>query len=627
MKLPRTKNLWENTPFLVAVSGMATTLIMIYALRLWRADLFYSFTADKGQAAFSQMLIQNLMETGWFQTASRLGGEGGQQLWGYPWSDSLHAALLLLISWFTKSAAATQNLYFLLSFPLATMSAVLALRSLKLSPAASVFSGILYAFMPYHFWRGTGDLLLSAYYMVPLGICLALWTMEGRLHLEFSRKNSFLQNMKANKHLLGPVVIALGISSTGIHYAFFALVLVFIAILWRVFRDYKVTRSTAGGILSGLLILFGVLLNRLPSWIYSLSGGETTVLFDRAIQTGEVYSLKLIDLIIPNSMHQTWTFRYMVSVFRAAEPVTNENTSVALGILGACGLMLLLLYPIFMSRPNTPEKKLYRNVAVLTYGCLLLSSFGGFCSAIYRFALKDVYSYYQICVFIFFLSLTALSLCIDAIVYGKGSTTKKDSIPREKESKAGRFTPVYRRYRQGRDRIVVFYRKHRTKLAVLLLPLLFVGLFDIIPFEAAYSYGGAKATETIRSAFFEDAEKTLGKDAYVFLLPYTAFPKSEDATGTDPYIQLLPYLYTDSLHISSGAVRGSKSDAWYQSVAALRGAELIACLRQSGYTAIYIDLENASDGSLRKLSEDLSSITGHAPIRSDDGNQCLILLS
>lgn len=625
MKLPRAKNIWENTPFLVAISGLATTLIMIYALRLWRADLFCSFTADNGQSSFTQMLIQNLMETGRLETSSRLGGQNGQQLWGLASSDALHAGILLLISLFTRSSVATQNIYFLLSFPLATMSAVLALRSLRLTPAVSVFSGILYAFMPYHFWRGTEDLLLSAYYMVPLGLCLALWTMDGRLHLAFSRKQSLKENVRANRHLLGPLVIALAMSSTGLHYAFFAAVLVLVSILWRVIRDHQFTRAAGGGFLSLLTLLFGVFLNRLPAIFYVLSAGKTVTPYNHIISTGETYSLKLIDLIIPNSMHQTWTFRYMVSVFRAAEPVTNENTSVALGIFGACGLLLLLFYPIFLSRPDTPEKKLYRNLSVLLYTALLLSSFGGFSSVLYRYAFQDVYAYYQICVFIFFLSLAALSLFMDAVLYGKGSSTQKAPARKEKGTRTGRLAKVIAAGRGYTSHTVCIYRKHRAKLAVFLLPFLFVALFDLIPFEAAYSYAESKAVVTQRQVFFAAAEQSAGDDAHVFVLPYSPFYKSDDSTTADAYTGLIPYLYTESLHFSSGAVRDSESDMWYRNMSTLHGEELLSALRESGYTAIYFDLRKDTDKSSRKSLNELANLVGRQPI-PDQNKQIYFLV-
>ena len=331
------------------------------------------------------------------------------------------------------------------------------------------------------------------------------------------------------------------------------------------------------------------------------------------ISTGETYSLKLIDMIVPNSMHQSWTFRYMVSVFRAAEPVTNENISVALGILGACGLMLLLFYPIFMSRPDTPEKKLYRNLSVLLYTAILVSSFGGFSSVLYRYVFQDVYAYYQMCVFIFFLSLASLSLFMDAVLYGKGSAVKRAPV-RSMIVKEGRLARFAARSRAYTSRTIALYRIHRAKLTIILIPLLLIALFDLIPFEAAYPYNQTKAIVTERQAFFSRAEKEIGDGAYVFVLPYSPFSKSDDSTATDVYMDLMPYLYTDSLHFSYGAVRGSKSDLWYKNTSALRGEELLSALRESGYTAIYFDLRNDSDNSSQKLLYELADLVGNQPI-------------
>ena len=72
------------------------------------------------------------------------------------------------------------NVFFLLTFPLVGLAAYLVLRRLTLSPNVAIVCSILYALLPYHFLRGEGHLLLSAYYAVPLGAWLVLSVLADR---------------------------------------------------------------------------------------------------------------------------------------------------------------------------------------------------------------------------------------------------------------------------------------------------------------------------------------------------------------------------------------------------------------------------------------------------------------
>ena len=63
--------------------------------------------------------------------------------------------------------AVVLNTYFILTFPLAAMSAAWFLRIVGLRRVTAAAFAVLYAFAPYHFLRGEVHLFLSAYYVVP----------------------------------------------------------------------------------------------------------------------------------------------------------------------------------------------------------------------------------------------------------------------------------------------------------------------------------------------------------------------------------------------------------------------------------------------------------------------------
>ena len=59
-------------------------------------------------------------------------------------------------------------------FPLTTATTIWALREMGVSRLWALVFGLLYAFQPYHFLRGTGHYFLSAYYLVPPFIWLVV---------------------------------------------------------------------------------------------------------------------------------------------------------------------------------------------------------------------------------------------------------------------------------------------------------------------------------------------------------------------------------------------------------------------------------------------------------------------
>src|SRR5205814_2219326 len=101
--------------------------------------------------------------------------------------------LLRVLGALTGDPAATVNLLFVLSFPLVAVAALLVLRRLRVSALPAAVGALLYAFLPYHFYRGENHLFLSGYYTVPLAVYLALGLLDGRADDHRSRRQMLLR--------------------------------------------------------------------------------------------------------------------------------------------------------------------------------------------------------------------------------------------------------------------------------------------------------------------------------------------------------------------------------------------------------------------------------------------------
>ena len=612
MKGRMSQKFLERTPVLVLLSGILSSLIMFYVMQLWRADLHYVFASGSGDYILERMGIQNLIETGTRNLATRLGGFSGQQLYDYPVSDAFNYGIMKVMSLFTRDSAVIMNLFYLLTFPLAAMTSMLALSKIDISRTMSLFCSLLYPFMGYHFWRNENHLLLSAYYMVPLGILVVLWLMNGEQKMSFSRKKSFRKNVEENRKFLYSVLICLIISSTGVYYAFFMCFFLLFATIKTLFDERRWTKITTAGTVFLLTIAGGSAANFLPSFLYHLSGGERVASMPRAISDAETYGLKLIDLFIPTTGHHLGRFRNLVDLFHNSEPLANENTCVSLGILGSIGFIILLLYPLVAARSATLRQKLLRNLCLLAYAGILLATFGGFSSVVYRYIVHGIRAYNRICVFLFFFALAALAIFADAVIWGTKADT--DSI-----------RPVDALQRKPRyNGLVRFYKKHRRKLSIFLLPLLLLGLFDQVPVISVYPYESNKQTVQTVEAYFQQLEASVPEGTYVFALPYVAFPEPGVWYGSGPSSQLEGYLSTRTIHWSCAPIRGGREDAWLQSVAAMPAADMLAAVKAAGYHGIYINLLNYPDGTLAALKDELIVLSGSTPLVSSDGQKVFI---
>src|SRR5687767_6331660 len=153
-------------------------LILCFLLKLWRADLRVPFHYN-GDALLHAMFIKGIADNGWYWQNPSLGAPNGLQMYDFPAVDNSAAAVLAFIGLFTDHPFLILNIFYLLTFPLVTISSLYVLRRFKLSYAPALFASLLFTFLPYHFMRGESHLFLSAYYFVPHVVMVLLWVASG----------------------------------------------------------------------------------------------------------------------------------------------------------------------------------------------------------------------------------------------------------------------------------------------------------------------------------------------------------------------------------------------------------------------------------------------------------------
>jgi len=257
------------TPY--AVATLLCLLILVWALRLWEADLAVPFN-HQSDSLLMQMWIKSLIDNGWYLHNSYVGAPAGLDMHDYPLDDNLHFALLKLIALVCGNWEQTYNAYFLLTFPLTTWTSLFVLRRVGVSFAPALLVSLLYTFLPYHYER-IQHLFLASYYLIPLGVMILLWIYQDVPPLVVWDE----QEQRCRWHLgsrrsLGSLVICLLIGSGGIYYAFFCC---FFLLLTGAISAYRRRMLYPFWSATGLVLITGlsVAANLPPSLLYARDQG------------------------------------------------------------------------------------------------------------------------------------------------------------------------------------------------------------------------------------------------------------------------------------------------------------------------------------------------------------------
>ena len=477
------------------------------------------------------------------------------------------------------------NLFWLLGFPLAAVTAWWVMRDLGLPGIAAVTCGVIYALLPYHFWRGEGHVFLSAYYAVPLGCWLVLRVLARRPLAELRQGTGPVRSRLRLRSLLLPAAFCIVLGSTGIYYAVFAILLLCFSALVVVW-DREGRRPAVEGIAAAGLIGLVLLLNLLPSIGYHADNGDNPVVAKRGPGESEQYGLSLIGMLLPRDEHRVAELADWKEDFMTRTPTPGEGAS--LGFIAAGGLLFcfLLVLRSALARGSGRAPPALQAAALAATLAFLIGTVGGISSIFARTVGPEIRSWSRISIFIAFFALVAVGWGL-AWVCGRLA---------QRPGRNGRILPV-------------------AAMGVVLAFAVWdqVGPAHPRPVRSRLHRAAVGSDE----AFVEELEAELPDGAMVMQLPYLKFPEGYPTRGAmndhDPF---RGYLHSESLRWSYGAMKG-------------RSADLLACLREApvpvlvdaaqawGYDAIWIDrvgyLEDAED-----IEAGLREATGGEEIESPD---------
>lgn len=547
------------------IAAILSALLTCFFLKLWRADLHVPFHYN-GDALLHAMFIKGIVDNGWYWQNPRLGAPGGLQMYDFPAVDNSAAVIIALVGLFTKHPFLVLNIFYLLTFPLVTLSALFVFRQLNLSYAVALFGSLLYTFLPYHFMRGESHLFLSAYYFIPLVVLVLVWVASDQL-----------TNWRSRKFILSVVVCVL-VGSNSVYYPFFACFLLLIAGLSAALVKRSL-RPLAPAMLLVAVTFAVVVINFAPSVVYLYKHGDAHVA-DRSLAGPEIYSLKISQLLLPITGHRVARLNSIKTLYNRNTNVT-ESDAAALGFVGSIGFLVLLAQLFFR---RSERNALLADLGILNLFAVLLATIGGFGSLFALFVSPAIRSYNRISVFIAFFSLLAVAIGIEWF--------------------------YERRVKTGAARIV-FY--------------VVVGVMCVAALLDQTSRGYIPQYAQIKSEFESDRNfvagiaATLPQGASVFQLPYIPFPEYPGVEKMVDYDHLRGYLHSQNLRWSYGAIKNRSGDRRLKQIAALPVEEMCETLALAGFSGVYIDRNGYDDDSLAALESQLRDALQIAPVVSENG--------
>ncbi|POG06553.1 sugar translocase [Pseudomonas putida] len=529
----------------------------------------YSYAGD---SLFHAWMAQRV-EEGWVFDNARSGYPFGSSFLDFPGSDGGSHLAIKLLSMLGGSWVAGVNLFFLLGFPVCFVATFATSRVFGLNRSFAMAAGLLYTFLPFHFLR-LQHLFYTWYFIAPVFFGLALSVY--RTCPSLPAKGQASTRGKLAGMALGLIVLA----SFGVYYALFGVIVIAMA---GVLSWIKTGRPRGMGKAAALCaaVVFGILINVAPNLLGNFTEGRNPEVAKRSFVESEIYGLKMMQLLLPRPEHRSSTLAKVGQAYNSSTPLINENNTSSMGLIGAAGFLLALLYVVFSPAGVLADERL-RLVAATTLVLFLFATIGGLGSLFAMLVSPSIRGWNRISIFIAFGAILFLFLALELLLH--------------------RYAPRLSRYP-----------------AAVASAMLLVGLYDqTSPACLGCNQLQKNAFESDR-AFVHAIEQALPQGAAIYQLPYIGFPETPPLHRLLNYQMMAGVLHSTSLHWSFGGMKGRPGDLFYRSLAQEPMAKQIEVARNLGFEGITIDRRGYADNAEALISELGSLLQEPATLQSSNG--------
>jgi len=565
------------------VAGLLALAIALWALKVWDARLSVPFRySEVDDTKFYLMLIKGILAHGWFLTNHNLGAPFHQQLYDYPQSaDDLNLFMVKLIGLVSPHPGVVINVFLFLTFVLDGAAACLVLRRLGVSPLTSIVCAVLFAVLPYHFFRSDSHLFLSSYWSLPLTAYLFIAVLDDR-PLFTRRPSGGRVRRGLTPPTLATVAMCAVIASTGLYYAVFGLVMIAAAMVLKLLGRPRL-RSLGPGLAAFALVLVVLVANLGPTAVYHAQHGGNSAQVHSASQ-GDSLSMSASYLVLPPLHDRIAPLRHVTEHYANVTPPHGycEQCYESVGTTGDIGLIWLLVIAFgsltgaaFVGRVARVHRWSALGVAVV----LAIAVTGAVSSLTRVFVSNDIRAWNRMSVLIAFFALLTVGLLLDRLrawIRDRGA----------RHARLARLGP--------------------WPGILLVVAVLAFGVADQT--SRFFVPNFAKDAAEYHSDAGLDAmiERTLPRGADIMELPYVPYPEGYQpymAPGqTLPFSEITnfeyelgrPYIQSHGLSFSYGAMKGRASN-WSAQLAAKPLALSVIGATAAGFQGLTVDADGYPD--------------------------------
>lgn len=505
---------------------------------------------------FSSYTIHQILTTGWTWDTPEVWLAPKTQFLDFPNADWLQYPWIWGLGLFTSNPFLVSNLMFWLSFWVIALSSYFCWKLLGFSNLTASLLSLVFAFLPYHWVRGTEHLLLSWY-------AIAAW-------VGYSCITALMPSETKPTRIWPWFLLGIAAAGSGIYYAVFSLWLWGLTCCLLVLQrpaDWvsKLKRVVIAGGACTVLLLATLAPTLGHTWVL----GKNPEAGTRLAYELDTNSLKAWRLFIPLGDYGISPLKKLLT----HTSTTTENKQY-LGIMGAIGfigsLVFLLggssLVEFFLGKAEATQK-VTGVITSLVLGCLLIAHHSGLATVTGYALTAQIRAYGRILPFLAFWCLTLVGWGVD---------------------QALRTAAPSRRW------LLV------TGYCVL------IGLTIWDQMHWYHIRPGDQTRFASDQVFFEQLTAQVPTETTFFVLPYRPFPENPPLYHLPDYVMLTGNLHT-TFSWSYPVIKGRPLATWYQEIAE-QPENLHVALSGFGVTHIFIYKAGYEPSELEHLLKQLQPI-------------------
>jgi phosphoglycerol transferase len=533
---------------LYLASVLITLMLLWIVMDLAHAEWKVPFGIP-GDGVYYGLQLKTLLETGWVHRNPNLGAPFGLELYDFAHFDNLQLFIMKLIGLCVSNHwGVVLNVYFVLTFPLTTLTSMVLFRWLRVHALFAIVYSQLFSFQYYHFCRGQGHIMLASYFLVPLMVLVALWLCQPKSL--FGRRRASRLGVPLFPRWLGAILICMAAASAGHYYACFGCFFFVLASV-RASLRFRQWRNVRDAVLLVCVVATTLAINLLPNIAYWNEHGSNRTVSAKLPKYSEENGLKMAQMLLPSLDHRVRGLARITEKYsRTAPLVSFEQVSSSIGLVAGLGFVSLIAL-LASPRRSDPRYFSLHSLSLLNAGAVVLATIGGFGSLMAYLISPQIHGYNRISIYLALFGL----ICSCCVANGIA-----------KRWRASPWSPVY--------------------IALWAGFILAFGVVDQTPRNSAPNFEANKAKFDFDAAFGQQIQEKYGKGSSFFMLPLSDFPFSDNRIG---YEHFLAYLHTDGMKWSNPAMLFRRSANWQKAMVNLPPEELTRTLILAGFAGIYID--------------------------------------